>query len=365
MIKLKAIKYRIYPNKTQTELLNKTFGCVRKIWNEYVAVFNSHDKITNPNPKYNSVKELKEKYKFLKEVPYNALEQKVMDFNQFKNQYFNPKRKTKLGRPNFKGRNNHQSFRLSSNGFKIHGDKLYLAKIGEVILSGSKNLSQISNVRNVTISKTPDGKMYASVLSGEVVNPLPQTGNQIGIDLGLIDLVADSQGNKIKNPKFLEREHDKIKKLHQVLSRKKKGSKRRNKTRIKLARRYQKIKNQRNWYSHQISTDLVRKYDLICCEDLNISGMLANHRLAKSISSASWYSLIEKLRYKCDWYGKTFYQIGTFFPSSKTCSSCGVKTSDMNLGIRSWTCSSCYTVHDRDINAAKNILAEGKRLTGL
>lgn len=365
MIKLKAIKYRIYPNKTQLKLLNKTFGCVRKIWNEYVAVFNSYDKLTNPNPKYLTVKELKVKYKFLKEVPYNPLEQKIMDFNQFKRQYFNSGRKTKLGRPNFKGRNNHQSFRLSSNGFRIRGSKLHISKIGEVILSGSKDLSLIYGIRNVTVSKTPDGKMYASVLYEEVVNPLLKSGNQIGIDLGLIDLVADSQGIKIKNPKFLEREHNKIKKLHQILSRKKKGSKRRNKTRIKLARRYQKIKNQRSWFSHQISIDYVRKYDLICCEDLNVSGMLKNHRLSKSISSASWYELVMNLKYKCDWYGKTFYQIGTFFPSSKTCSSCNNKTSNMNLGIRKWMCSSCGTTHDRDINAARNILAEVKRLTGL
>ena len=365
MKQLKAIKYRIYPNKTQNDLLNKTFGCVRKIWNENVAVFNSYDPVNNPHPIYKSVKELKVDFPYLSDVPYNALEQKMCDFNQFKKQYFNKNRKTKLGLPKFKCRGNYESYRLSVNGFSIKDGELRLAKLGAIKLSGTRPISSISDVKNVTVSRNPDGKMYVSVLFEEDVTHLPKTGNQVGIDLGLIDLIADSQGNKIKNPKFLEKEFTKIKKLQSVLSKKKKGSNRRNKTRKKLARKYQKVKNQRNWLAHQISLDLVRKYDLICCEDLNISGMLANHRLAKSISSAAWYSLIMKIKYKCDWYGKDFVQIGTFFPSSKRCSTCGTQTSGLNLDVRNWTCSSCGTTHDRDINAAKNILAEGKRISGL
>lgn len=365
MNQLKAIKYKLKTNKTQEVLLNKTFGCVRKVWNTYVGVFNSYDPNSNPTPVYKTIKELKVDFPYLSEVPYTALEQKVNDFNEFKKQYFSKSRKLKLGLPNFKAKGHKESFRLSPNGFRIKDDGLYLAKLGKVMIYGDRPITSIPNVKNVTVSKNPDGNMYVSVqYVGDVVH-LPKTGNQVGIDLGLIDLIADSQGNKIANPKYLEKKLDKIKKLQAIMSRKKKGSNRRTKARKKLARRYQKVKNQRNWLAHQISIDLVRKYDLICCEDLNIIGMARNSRLSKSILSAAWYSLIMKIKYKCEWYGKDFIQIDIYFASSKICSSCGHKASSMNLDVREWTCTSCGTEHDRDINAAKNILAEGKRLTGL
>ena len=365
MNKIKAIKYKIKPNKTQEVLLNKTFGCVRKVWNTYVAVFNSYDRNNNPKPVYKTIKELKVDFPYLEEVPYNALEQKVCDFNEFKKQHFNKNRKKQVGRPNFKSKGHKESFRLSPNGFRIKDDGLYLAKLGKVMIYGDRDITSIPNIKNVTVSKNPDGNMYVSVQYEEDVVHLPKTGDQIGIDLGLIDLIADSQGNKVANPKYLEKKLDKIKKLQAVLSRKKKGSNRRNKARKKLARQYQKVKNQRNWLAHQISIDLVRKYDLICCEDLNIIGMAQNLRLARAINSAAWYSLITKIKYKCDWYGKDFVQIDRYFASSKICSNCGHKATSMNLDVREWTCTSCGTKHDRDINAAKNILAEGKRLTGL
>ena len=366
MNKIKAIKYKIKPNKTQEVLLNKTFGCVRKVWNTYVGVFNSYDKTNNPTPTYKTIKELKVDFPYLKEVPFDALSRKERDFNDFKKQYFNnSNRKKPVGRPNFKSKGHKESFRLSPNGFRIKDDGLYLAKLGKVMIYGDRDITSIPNIRNVTVSKNPDGNMYLTVLYKEDVQHLPKTGNQVGIDLGLIDLISDSQGNKVANPKYLEKKLDKIKKLQAVLSRKKKGSNRRTKARKKLARQYQKVKNQRNWLAHQISIDLVRKYDLICCEDLNIVGMAQNRKLARAINSAAWYSLIMKIKYKCEWYGKDFVQIDRYFASSKICSNCGHKASDINLDVREWTCTSCGTNHDRDINAANNILAEGKRLTGL
>jgi putative transposase len=356
---LKAFKFRLYPTPTQEQLLNKTFGCVRMVWNQRVETFNNwipnqvsvHDK---------TIKELKTEFNFLAEVPYNALEQKLQDWRSTKSQYFNKKRKIKLGRPQFKNRKGRQSFRLSTNGFSIKDNNVFAAKFGKLKLVGHEiDQLPLETCKQITISKDSTNKFFASILVQINVEPKPLTGKMVGIDLGLKELFILSDGIKIDNPKYFRENQAKLKKTQQHLSRKTKGSSRRNKQRIKVAKVHEKIKNQRKHLLHTVSTKLITDFDVICVENLNVKGMVKNHKLAKAISDASWSSFITMLDYKCNWYGKTLVKIDRFYPSSKTCSCCGYKVDKLGLEIRDWICPSCNMEHDRDINAAKNILAKG------
>ena len=223
-----------------------------------------------------------------------------------------------------------------------------------------------NGVKQITISKDPTNKFYCSILIQINVDSKPLMGKMVGIDLGLKELFILSDGTKINNPKYFRENQAELKKAQQHLSRKTKGSKRRNKQRIKVARIHEKIKNQRKHLLHEVSTKLVTDFDVICVEDLNVKGMVKNHCLAKAISDASWSSFVSMLDYKCNWYGKTLVKIDRWYPSSKICSNCGHKFKELVLGIDEWTCENCGIEHDRDINAAKNILAKGfSDLSGL
>jgi len=360
----KAFKLRLDPTPEQSVLLNKTFGCVRAIWNQRVDGFNNWKPGTQTVEP--TIKELKVIYPWLAEVPYNALEQKLNDWRSFKSQFFNKKRKKKLGRPTFKSRRARQSFRLSVNGFSFKDNQVVLAKIGKLNLVGyDLSTLPLETCKSITISKDPSGKCFCSILLEVTIQPKPLTGQLVGIDLGIKDLYILSDGQVVENPKWYHENQMVLKKAQQRLDRKVKGSKRYEKQRIKAAKVYERIKNRRNYFLHNISSSLVTNYDLICLEDLNVLGMVKNHCLAKAIQNASWSSFVAMLTYKCDWYGKTLVKVDRFFPSSKTCSSCGFKMEKMGLKIREWTCPSCGSRHHRDHNAAKNILQEGFRiLTG-
>lgn len=328
-----------------------------------VHAFNSYSSI-GPNPIVNE-KTLKdsEDYSFLKNAISYALQQKRIDFDQLKKQFFNKNRKSKIGKPRYKKKGNRDSFRIPaiSMGLKSFEDiqnGLKLPKLDSRIkIMIDREFT--GNPKSVTVSKNPSGQYFVSILVEEEIELLPQKHKSVGIDLGLIDLITTSDGIKIRAFKLFRKNQTKLAKAQKHLSRKQKGSNRRNKQRLKVARIYQKITNTRNWIYHNISTALVKDYDEIFMEDLNVKGMVRNRKLAKSISDASFSTLVSMIEYKCKWYGKSFHKIDRWFASSKTCSSCGYTMADMNLSIREWVCPSCGSQHDRDENAAINILHRG------
>lgn len=360
---LKAYKFRLYPNAEQEIMLTKTFGCVRFVWNQRVAQFLDW-KADEPVKKEPTIKEMKEEFPWLAEVPYNALDQKCQDWVQTKRQYFSKTRKKKLGKPSFKKRGNRESFRMmvSTGAVKFKDDGIHASKLGKLKLKGFElNNLALDTCKSITISKNPSGKYFVSILVREEVELKERTGKAIGIDLGLKDLFILSNVTSISNPKWFRNSQAKLKKAQKHLSRKQKGSARYNKQRVKVAKIHEKIANQRNWFLHNVSKLLIDSYDEIIVEDLAVSNMVKNSKLAKSISDAGWTSFVNMLNYKSNWCGRTFHKIDRFYPSSKTCSCCNHKLdkSEMTLATRHWTCPSCNTHHDRDLNAAINIANKG------
>ena len=347
--------FRVYLNKNQISLFEITVGCARFIWNKRVENFNSKE-----NPKDLSIKELKDLHPFLEEVPYNALEQILQDWNQTKKQFFNKKRKVKLGRPKFKSkRDSNQSFRVTYNGFSLKKGFLSVSKFGKIKVKGLEEILTLNNLTSITLIRKPSGKFYASIVHKSFKEDKPKTGKNVGIDLGLTHFIIDNQGNKVENPRFFRKSEEKLKILQRALSKKKKGSNRYNKCKIKVAKLHEKISNQRSNFLHKVSNDLINNYDFIYVENLAVKNMVKNRSLAKSISDASWSKFISILEYKAEWYGKSVHKIHRYFASSKTCSECGFQKDKLDLSIREWTCPDCGSVHDRDINAARNILQRG------
>lgn len=362
MNRLVAYKYRLYPNKTQQTLLNKTMGCVRFFYNQQVATFRTYDKETNPMPYFKTSTELRNEIEWMKEVSAAAIQQKEMDFKEYKKQLFSKSRKKKIGFPKFKKKSNRQSFRLPNQKFKVIGNKIQLEKIGKVKMIIDRELP-CGKLMSVTISNNPSGQYFASILIETEIDYKPKTNNEVGIDLGLKTFATQSDGIEIANPKFLNKNQVKLRRMQQHLSRKQKGSNRRNKCRLKIARLHQKIANQRDWFLHNYSTSLINNYDRIYIEDLNVSGMVKNHCLAGAISDVGWSKFTSMLIYKSVWYGKDVVKVDRFFASSKTCS-CGVKNDDLKLSDREWVCTSCGSINQRDLLAANNILKEGRRSLG-
>ena len=361
---LKSYKYRIYPKKGQANYLDQNFGAVRFLWNQLVANFNSWS-AEGPNRPMNE-KILKDdpETPWLKDMISYALQQKRMDFEETKKQFFNKGRKVKLGRPTFKKRG------VSNDSIRIPGQALSFNKCinlenGIIKLPKMSPIKVIidrpfvGQLKSITVSKNKVGKYFVSVLVEEELELKPNTGRMIGIDLGLKDLLVASSGLKISNPRWFRESQAKLKKAQQHLSRKTKGSKRYKKQRLKVAKIHLKIKNQRGYVYHVLSTWLVDNYDIICLEDPNVKGMTKNRKLAKSVNDAAWSSFVSMISYKGLWYGKAFHKIDRWYPSSKTCSCCGHKMESMPLDIREWDCPSCGQHHDRDLNAAINILNKG------
>ncbi len=348
-------KYRVYLNKSQESIFADTVGCARFVWNKRVENFNN-----NSCEKDLSIKELKEVYPFLEKVPYNALEQVLQNWNQTKKQFFSKIRKVKLGRPKFKSKKSGcQSFRVTYNGFSLKKGYLYVSKFGKINVKGLEEILTLSKITSITFIRKPTGKYYISVVHSAYKKEKVKTGKVVGIDLGLTHFMIDDKGGKIENPRFYRKSEAKLKVLQRAFSRKKKGSKRYLKCKKKVAVLHEKISNQRNNFLHESANHLINNYDKIYVEDLSVKNMVRNRRMAKSISDASWSRFVSILTYKAEWYGKSVYKINRWFASSKTCSNCDYQIDNLDLSIREWTCFDCDVRHDRDVNAAKNVLKRG------
>lgn len=359
----RAYRYRLYPTKEQEVLLNKTFGCVRVLWNRNVATFNSWNKDTNPTPNYQTSTEMRHELEWMKEVSAAAVQQKEIDFKTFRKNFFYKSRKTKIQRCKFKNKFDKQSYRLPNQKFDLEESTIRLEKIGHVKVVIDRRPQKDCKFMSVTVRRDKVGNYYASVLVEESIRPnCEPTGKTVGIDLGLKHFITLSNGDKVENPRWFRESQAKLKKAQQNLSRKKKGSTRYNKCKLKVARIHLKTANQRKWFHHQVSLELVRDFDFIGMENLNVSGMKKNHRLAKSVSDAGWSQFTSFLRYKADWNRKVVQEIGRFFPSSKLCGDCGAVNHELKLDDREWVCTSCGCLHDRDDNAARNIEAEALRI---
>ena len=379
MERLKAYKFRIYPTEEQEIFFAKTFGCVRKVYNlmlndrkkAYEEVKNDPSKkMTFPTPaKY------KKEFPFLKEVDSLALANAQLHLDKAYKNFFRDK---SVGFPRFKSKKNPvQSYTTNNqNGTVALIDNKFI-KVPKL-----KSLIRIKlhrqpkgMIKSATISRHASGKYYISLLCKEEINELPKINSAIGIDLGIADFAILSDGQKIDNNRFTSKMEKKLKREQRKLSKrallaKNKGiplseAKNYQKQKRKVARLHEKVMNQRTDFLNKLSTEIIKNHDIICIEDLNVKGMLRNHKLARSISDVSWSSFVAKLQYKADWYGREIIKVNQWFPSSQICSECGHKDGKKPLDIREWTCPICHTHHDRDINASINILTEGLRIQTL
>lgn len=358
----KAFKYRLYPTPEQETLLRRTMGCTRLVYNRALAVRTQAWYEQNKRVGYSDTSALLTEWKkpenlqFLNQVSCVPLQQGLRHLQKAFSNFFEGRAQY----PTFKKKRNGGSAEFTKSAFKWKDGQVYLAKCSEPLaIRWSRELPQQTTPSTITVKLSPAGRWSVSLLVDVEIEPLPKCSSEIGIDLGVTSLVALSNGEKIVNPKGFNAKRRQLKKAHKALSRKQKGSNNRHKARLKVAKVYQEITDARKDFLHKLTTQLVRENQTIAVEDLAVKNMVNNRKLALSISDASWGELVRQLEYKCDWYGRTLVKIDRWFPSSKRCSKCGHIVEKLPLSIRQWDCPSCGTHHDRDINAAQNILAAG------
>ena len=352
----KAYKYRIYPNKEQREYFAKVFGCVRFFYNKSLSDMCEIYKSTGKNENITPAR-YKKDYPFLKEVDSLALCNAQLARNAaFKSFY-----KKQNNFPKYKSKRNDQSYTTNNQGsvkFSSNDRYISIPKCPRLRIKKHRNFN--GEIKSITVSKTTDEKYYISLLVEENTESIKLLDNAIGLDLGIKELIIDSNGNKYKNHKYLTKSQNKLAREQRKLSLMKKGSNNRNKQRIKVARLHKIIENQRNDYLHKLSKSIIDENQIICIEDLKVKNMTRNSKLARSINDASWSRFVSMLIYKANWYGNTIVKVPTNYPSSQLCSYCNYQNPlTKDLRVRKWTCPQCGAVHDRDINAAKNILRKG------
>ncbi len=358
----RGFKFRFYPTKEQETLLRQTLGCARFVWNYFLDLRQKSWKQENKSLSYYDTAKLltqlkkQPEYNWLNDVSIIPLRYSIYELDGTYKKFF----KGNCGYPNFKKKSGRNSIGLDTSAFSVKNGKFFIAKNKQPLnIRFHRQLPQNQEIKYVHISLESSGKWYVSMNCDDPsIQPLSSTDNMIGIDLGVSTFATTSNGDKIKSPE-LKNEYQKLKKLQRRLSKKQKGSKNRNKARLKVAKQYEKITNIRKNFHHQVSRKLINENQVIVLEDLKVKNMLKNRKLSRAISEQGWYQFRSFLEYKCNWYGRELIIINQWYPFSKTCSSCGSIQSSMPLKVREWTCLDCGTHHDRDINAAKNILAVG------
>jgi putative transposase len=356
----KAYKYKIKPTQEQEVLLAKHFGSVRFIFNKFLGERQNDYKENKLSSSYNrdsaKLTQLKkqEEFSWLKEINSQTLQRTLKHLDDAYRSFFSKKNNF----PNFKSKHDSNQSFCVPQFVRLEGDNLFIPKFKDpikVIL----HRKFTGRLVNCTISKTPTGEHFVSILVETVHEQKAKTGMVVALDLGIKDFAITSDGYKYKNNRYTKKYAKKLRKAQKHLSKKEKGSVRYNKQKLKVARLHKKIANSRRDNLHKVSSDLISKYDLIIIEDLNVAGMVKNHKLSKHIADVSWSSFVTLLQYKAEWNDKEVVKIGRWFPSSKTCHCCGYVKQNLKLSDREWVCPSCGENLDRDLNASKNILTEG------
>ncbi|HEY9872547.1 MAG TPA: RNA-guided endonuclease TnpB family protein [Candidatus Obscuribacterales bacterium] len=359
----KAYRYRFYPTPDQESLLRRTMGCCRLVYNKALAARTESWYERQQRVEYVQTSAMLTSWKkqedlnFLNEVSSVPLQQGLRHLQKAFTNFFAGHAKY----PKFKKKHNGGSAEFTKSAFKWKNGQVYLAKCVEPLpIRWSRQLPLWCTPSTITVKLDAQGRWFVSLLVDDhTLKPLPKVDKAIGLDVGITSLIATSDGDKIANPKHFKRLHKKLKRLQKALSRKQKGSNNRQKARLKVARVHGQIADARKDFLHKLTTQLVRENQTIVVEDLAIKNMVKNHKLANSISDASWGELVRQLDYKCQWYGRELVKIDRWFPSSKRCGNCGYIAEKMPLSVREWDCPECGISHDRDLNAASNILAAG------
>jgi len=360
-------RYRLYPSLCQQQALARAFGCARVVYNDCLrlrdACHAAGEKISDIEVQRRVITLAKQapERAWLGEVASVALVQACNDARRAYRNWFGSlsgrRKGRRVGHPVFRRKHQRQSIRLTRNGFALRGQRLYVAKVGDIRVEWSRDLPSVPS--SVTVIKEADGRYYASFVVERQATPLPGCGREIGIDLGLASLAVTSDGDVIANPRFLRAKERKLARAQRGLSRTRKGSANRARARHRVAVLHRKVRQTRLDHAHKIAFRLVRDNQAVYAEDLCVSG-LARTRLARSVHDAGWSQLLRLMEEKAAQYGRTFARIGRFEPTSQVCSACGVKDGPKPLQVRQWTCQACGTAHDRDVNAARNILAAGR-----